>query len=75
MYLKQITVRLRRFREIAQKTDDANIHNTCMNRISVLEIMEDRWFNEWYDEESDFRAQYENTVDDMIESDDFKGVK
>jgi len=70
----EITVRIRRFREIAEKTEDSNIFNTCMNRLSVLEIMLDRWESdevthtgEWYDEETDFRSAYENTVDEMIE--------
>jgi hypothetical protein len=70
----EITVRIRRFKEIAEKTDDTNIYNTCMNRLSVLEIMLERYeasqfmlTGEWYDEETEFRSTYENTVEEMIE--------
>ena len=67
MRIEDITRRLKRYGTIAVTTNNVNIHNMCMNRISVLELMLDRWSNEWYDEESDFVAQYQNTVDDLIE--------
>jgi len=67
MKLEEITVRIRRFEEVAIETDNPNIHNTCQNILSVLQLMHDRWFNDWYDEESDFKACYSNTVEEMVE--------
>jgi len=66
--LKQIETRLRRLAEIAEKTDDPNTYNVCMNRICVLELMLERWYSDWYDEESDFAANYKNTVEDIVEA-------
>ena len=74
MQIEEITVRIRRFKEIAEKTDDPNVYNTCMNRLSILQIMLTRFeasqvmhTGEWYDEETKFRSAYENTVDEMID--------
>jgi len=69
MKRNEIAVRIRRFKEIADKTDNPNIYNTCMNRLSVLEVMLERFdYHDWYDEESNFRIGYENTVDELIEA-------
>lgn len=71
---KQLTTRIRRFTEIAYNTDDPNIHNICMNRLSVLEVMWERWQSDkvsnhrWYDEETDFDKAFKNTVDELIEA-------
>ena len=68
MKVEEITVRIRRFKEIAKSTSDANIYNTCMNRLSVLEVMLNRFlYHDWYDEESDYRTAYVNTVEEMVE--------
>lgn len=75
MEREEITVRIRRYREIAKNSSkhgifSAQIHNTCMNRLSVLEVMLERFdFHEWYDEESNFRIAYQNTVEELIEAD------
>lgn len=75
MKREEITVRIRRLKEIAEKTDEPNTHNVAQNQISVLEHMLNKWdtsklnnTGEAYDEETDFDIAYTNAVEEIVEA-------
>lgn len=68
----EITSRLEARRKEAKETD-GDAHNLAMNQITVFQLMLDRFDNDWYDADSDFNREYENTVQDLIEADEIEG--
>jgi hypothetical protein len=51
------------------KSPRNNTSNHAKNILSVLYLMQKRWDNDWYDEQTDFSSAFDFTVQDLIDAD------
>ena len=65
MKYSEIAKKIHAYEQMA-KSPLNNTSNHAKNILNVLYTMQERWANDWYDEESDFNFEYDSTVQDPL---------
>jgi hypothetical protein len=75
MEFERILIRKIQNARMRSNSTNGNISNMAMNELTVLNLMNQHFFDDCYDDETDFQQAYNNCVEEIVEAEAGRNFK